>query len=221
MDSLLAPPVGKIKVLKYRRELDNNYYSTRKSSITSKMQRARTPFGAVPISTIYGYDYPLKDSSALSTTRQAETSQYTNISENADYMLQTSRELSQSRDSGRLIDPYNLRSNVGSLSFLPSALETAHRMSRESTPVYYRDGSPTLSALRYSSLPPPLSVAESSQKTVSYSGTSPWNSTGFAYTPRYPQSYRGTASTSVPYARRYPARRFVPSYVPIRYSRRY
>ena len=45
---------------------------------------------------------------------------------------------------------------------------------------------------RYSSLPPPLSVAESSQKTVSYSGTSPWNSTGFAYTPRYPQSYRGT-----------------------------
>merc|ERR1719150_3101672 len=100
-------------------------------------------------------------------------------------MLQTSRELSQSRDSGRLIDPYNLRSNVGSLSFLPSALETAHRMSRESTPVYYRDGSPTLSALRYSSLPPPLSAAESNQKTVSC-GTSPWNSTGFAYTPRYP-----------------------------------
>ena len=86
--------------------------------------------------------------------------------------------------------------------------------------------------------PPALTPAnESSYRTISYGGTSPWNSTGFAYTPRYPQSYRGitfllkmlislskiylwmweimnlslyyvclitgTASTSVPYARRY------------------
>ena len=29
------------------------------------------------------------------------------------------------------------------MSFLPSALEEAHRMSRESSPVYYRDGTPT------------------------------------------------------------------------------
>jgi hypothetical protein len=28
------------------------------------MSRARTPFGAVPISTIYGYDYPLTDDTA-------------------------------------------------------------------------------------------------------------------------------------------------------------
>lgn len=174
------------------------------------MQRARTPFGAVPISTIYGYEYPLRDySSSVSNTRH-ETSQHTNLSEMADYMVQTSRALSESR----ILDPYNLRSNVDSLSFRPAALEEAHRMSRESTPVYYRDASPT----RFASIPP---AAESNYRTISYNGTSPWNSTGFAYTPRYPQSYRGTASTSVPYARRYPARRFVPSYVPIRYTRRY
>ena len=40
--------------------------------------------------------------------------------------------------------------------------------------------------------PPALTPAnESSYRTISYGGTSPWNSTGFAYTPRYPQSYRG------------------------------
>ena len=46
---------------------------------------------------------------------------------------------------------------------------------------------------RYSSIPPllPSSAADTDYRTISYSGTSPWNSTGFAYTPRYPQSYRG------------------------------
>merc|ERR1712223_263202 len=180
------------------------------------MQRARTPFGAVPISTIYGYDYPLRDYSSSSTRNEASS-----ISESADYMVRTSRAMTESRT----LDPYYLRSNAETRSFLPSALQEAHRMSRESTPVHYRDGSPVraTSPFRYGSIPPvlPSSAADSDYRTISYSGTSPWNSTGFAYTPRYPQSYRGTASTSVPYARRYPARRFVPSYVPIRYSRRY
>lgn len=188
--------------------------------VRERMQRARTPFGAVPISTIYGYEYPLRgDYSSPVSSAKHETSNHTNISDCADYMVQTSRALSESR----VLDPYNLRSNVEKMSFLPSALEEAHRMSRESSPVYYRDGTPT----RFHSIPPVAESSyrtpapESSYRTISYGGTSPWNSTGFAYTPRYPQSYRGTASTSVPYARRYPARRFVPSYVPIRYSRRY
>ena len=131
------------------------------------------------------------------------------------------------------------------MSFLPSALEEAHRMSRESSPVYYRDGTPTrlttfiscalyvyaysyeillpiqnvniniidisvnyvyynvyYSAFRFTSIPPAAEsryrtppaltpANESSYRTISYGGTSPWNSTGFAYTPRYPQSYRG------------------------------
>jgi len=218
--------------------------------VRDRMQRARTPFGAVPISTIYGYDYPLRDYSSSSTRNEASS-----ISESADYMVRTSRAMTESRT----LDPYYLRSNAETRSFLPSALQEAHRMSRESTPVHYRDGSPirATSPFRYGSIPPvlPSSAADSDYRTISYSGTSPWNSTGFAYTPRYPQSYRGTASTSVPYARRYsyddmylldppyhkyvpfymyyrnvtnklgslryPARRFVPSYVPIRYSRRY
>jgi len=189
------------------------------TEVRDRMQRARTPFGAVPISTIYGYDYPLRDYSNSSS--RYETSNHTNLSECADYMVQTSRAMSESRT----FDPYYLRSNAETRSFLPSALAEAHRMSRESTPVHYRDGSPVRgsSPFRYTSIPPilPSSAADSDYRTISYSGSSPWNSTGFAYTPRYPQSYRGTASTSVPYARRYPARRFVPSYVPIRYSRRY
>lgn len=189
--------------------------------VRERMQRARTPFGAVPISTIYGYEYPLKDySTSSSSSRQHETSHHTNISDCADYMVQTSRAMSESR----MLDPYSLRSNVATRSFLPSALEEAHRMSRESTPVYYKEGTPTREprGYRYASIPPlPSSSNEHDYRTISYAGTSPWNSTGFAYTPRYPQSYRGTASTSVPYSRRYPARRFVPSYVPIRYTRRY
>merc|ERR1719192_171680 len=64
----------------------------------------------------------------------------------------------------------------------------------------------------------PLSDQRST--TIAYGGSSPWNSTGFYYSPRYPQAYRGTASTT-PYARRYPAKRFVPSYVPLKYGRRY
>jgi len=213
------------------------------NDVRDRMTRARTPFGAVPISTIYGYDYPLRDYSANSSSRY-ETSHNT-VSECADSMVRASRAMSEIRSA----DPYYLRSNADSLSFLPSALQEAHRMSRESSPVYYRDGSPVRasSPFRYSSIPPllPSSAADTDYRTISYSGTSPWNSTGFAYTPRYPQSYRGTASTSVPYARRYsyddmyildppyhkyvpfymyyryPARRFVPSYVPIRYTRRY
>lgn len=225
-----APPVEQIRILKCRNELDPYFRPSRQKSVKivdkpnaptvdSEMTRARTPFGAVPISTIYGYDYPLRDYSANSSSRY-ETSHNT-VSECADSMVRASRAMSEIRSA----DPYYLRSNADSLSFLPSALQEAHRMSRESSPVYYRDGSPVRasSPFRYSSIPPllPSSAADTDYRTISYSGTSPWNSTGFAYTPRYPQSYRGTASTSVPYARRYPARRFVPSYVPIRYTRRY
>lgn len=195
--------------------------------VRERMQRARTPFGAVPISTIYGYEYPLKDlASSSSSSRRHETT-HSNLSECVDYMVNSSRAISENR----ALEPYTLRSNVGALSFLPSALEEAHR-SRESTPISYRAGTPlrsfanasslpssnVSSGLRYGSIPP---SGEPRSTTIAYGGTTPWNSTGFHYSPRYPQSYRGTASTSVPYARRYPARRFVPSYVPIRYSRRY
>jgi len=58
--------------------------------------------------------------------------------------------------------------------------------------------------------------------TMSFTSTTPWDKTGFYYSPRYPQSHKGTASTySSSFSRRYPVRRFVPSYVPFRYSRRF
>lgn len=198
--------------------------------VRERMSRARTPMGTVPISAIYGYEYPLADRIATTSGHQtASSQQHSNLSDCVDYMVHSSRAMSENR----VLDPYNLRSHVQGLSFLPSALEEAHRMSRETTPTFYKAGTPirsfantmsslsplsATSGLRYGSIPP---TAENHSTTISYGGTSAWNSTGFHYTPRYPQSYRGTASTTVPYARRYPARRFVPSYVPIRYSRRY
>ena len=32
---------------------------------------------------------------------------------------------------------------------------------------------------------------EPRNKTISFESTTPWNATGFYYTPRYPQSHRG------------------------------
>merc|ERR1712121_410521 len=69
------------------------------------MTRARTPFGAVPISTIYGYDYPLRDYSANSSSRY-ETSHNT-VSECSDSLVRASRAMSEIRSA----DPYYLRSN--------------------------------------------------------------------------------------------------------------
>jgi len=143
----MAPPVEQIRILKCRNELDPYFRPSRHKSVKivdkpnaptvdSEMTRARTPFGAVPISTIYGYDYPLRDYSANSSSRY-ETSHNT-VSECADSMVRASRAMSEIRSA----DPYYLRSNADSLSFLPSALQEAHRMSRESSPVYYRYGSP-------------------------------------------------------------------------------
>eukprot|EP00095_Tigriopus_kingsejongensis_P002061 maker-scaffold177_size283923-snap-gene-0.11 protein:Tk02061 transcript:maker-scaffold177_size283923-snap-gene-0.11-mRNA-1 annotation:"hypothetical protein PFL1_03712" len=41
--------------------------------------------------------------------------------------------------------------------------------------------------------------------SIGYPSTSPWNSTGFYYSPRYPEAYRGTSSSMAPYSysRRY------------------
>merc|ERR1711981_710111 len=72
----------------------------------------------------------------------------------------------------------------------------------------------TRSTLRETSVPP---VARSTARkliqevpdvaprtaTMTFSSSSPWDSTGFYYSPRYPQSHRGTASTYSSFSRRY------------------
>jgi len=179
-----------------------------------RMSRARTPFGAVPISTIYGFDYPLSNG----TTR--DFSEHAKLSESVDHMVRKSRAMSENR----VMDPYYSSISCSGLSFMPMAL----RASRSITPI--RDPTPLRepSPARYTAPPPPVRserVKEALKEvndiprttTISYSSTTPWNSTGFYYSPRYPQSHRGTASTyNNAYARRYPVRRFVPSYVPFR-----
>jgi len=204
-----------------------------------RMSRARTPFGAVPISTIYGFDYPLSNG----TTR--DFSEHAKISDSVDHLITRTRAMSEMRSS----DPYYSSMACSGLSYMPMAL----RASRSITPI--RDPTPLRepSTSRYTAPPAPARserVKEALKEvndiprttTISYSSTTPWNSTGFYYSPRYPQSHRGTASTyyNNAYARRYfddfnyynphaykldyfryPVRRFVPSYVPFRYSRRF
>jgi len=147
------------------------------------MSRARTPFGAVPISTIYGFEYPLSDALEKHASSKHE-----------------------------LADPYYSSPACSSLSFMPMAL----RASRGTTPV--SSGSPYRESSMYSdyhySAPPVRTAIAAPQKstTMSFSSTTPWNATGFYYSPRYPQSHKGTASTYSSFSRRYPVRRFVPSY---------
>jgi len=212
----------------------------RSSTLRERMSRARTPFGAVPISTIYGYDYPLSSGINQKT-------------------------ISQKHEA---LDPYYTSPATASLSFMPMALRAARTPSpfREESPydrdlirsvspfeferdlyrsvtpyrVSYREDTP-FERESYRSVPPPpvrsvrpepevhirrAPVLDTPKRntSVSFNSTTPWNATGFYYSPRYPQSHRGTASTYNAIGRRftYPTkRRFVPSYpVPFRFSTR-
>jgi len=220
--------------------------------VKDRMSRARTPLGSVPISTIYGFDYPISNgierdysSKSILKTTEVKTTERVQplwkkgtLTDSVDYMVKSSRAFSENR----LADPYYSAPVSTSRQYEPMAL----RASRSNTPVplSYREFSvPPVersTARKYVQ-----AVPEVAPKTTSMtlSSTSPWDSTGFYYSPRYPQSHRGTASTYSSYSRRYfddfnyfnpyaygnpvrsdyfryPVRRFVPSYVPFRYSRR-
>jgi len=217
--------------------------------VKDRMSRARTPLGSVPISTIYGYDYPLsngverdftsKHESIVKTETEVQTTgrvqplwKKGTLTDAVDYMVRSSRAFSENR----LADPYYTTGVSSSSVFMPMAL----RESRSNTPLpsSFRDASvPPVERITARKL---ISQApEPAPKTASMTigSSSPWDSTGFYYSPRYPQSHRalptsltikrtttnpleGTASTYTSASRRYPVRRFVPSYVPFRYSRR-
>jgi hypothetical protein len=174
--------------------------------VKDRMSRARTPLGSVPISTIYGFEYPI--SNGIERDYSSKT-----LTDSVDYMVKSSRAFSENR----LADPYY--SAPASRQYEPMAL----RASRSNTPVpsSYREFS-VLPVERSTARKYVQAVPEVAPKTASMtlSSSSPWDSTGFYYSPRYPQSHRGTASTYSSYSRRYPVRRFGPSYVPFRYSRR-
>lgn len=180
------------------------------------MSRARTPFGAVPISTIYGYDYPLLNNTAIESLTKHE-----NLSDCVDYMVRSSRAFSENR----IYDPYYTSPAASSLSFLPSALRLNRERSispirattpfREPTP--FRASSPIREPYETRSW---LTTTPRSS-TLTFSSSTPWNATGYYHYPRYPESYRGTASTYSPLGRRFPVRRFVPGYTSTKSSRRY
>jgi len=178
--------------------------------VKDRMSRARTPLGAVPISTIYGYEYPLAEKNI--------NLEHEKLCDSVDYMIRSSRAFSENR----VADPYYTSLPTSSLSFMPMAL----RASRSNTPAreasQFRDTSvPPVTRSTARKLLNEVPDVAPKTATMTFSSTSPWDSTGFYYSPRYPQSHRGTASTYSSFSRRYPVRRFVPSYVPFRYSRRY
>ncbi|XP_040563785.1 uncharacterized protein [Lepeophtheirus salmonis] len=122
-----------------------------------RMERARTPMGSVPISTIWGYDYPLSDAYYNSVTRNVD-----DFKESVDSIMRRSRALSESR-----VTDYH-----------------THKLDNDS---------------------------------YSYS-TTPWNATGFYYSPRYPMSFANSYSSISP-IKRYPSRYTSTGYRPSRYSR--
>jgi len=169
----------------------------RSSTLRERMSRARTPFGAVPISTIYGYDYPLSSGINQKTISQ----KHENLSDCVDYMVRSTRAFSENR----ALDPYYTSPATASLSFMPMALRAAR------TPSPFSEDSP-YERESYRSVPPPpvrsvrpepevhirrAPVLDTPKRntSVSFNSTTPWNATGFYYSPRYPQSHRGTAST--------------------------
>jgi len=160
-----------------------------------RMSRARTPLGAVPISTIYGFDYPLTNGVARDISDRHEK-----LTDAVDHMIRSTRAYSENR----LADPYYSSDACSGLSFMPMAL----RDSRANTPAR------GLSTLRDTSVPPVTRTTARKlieetpapaprTATVTFNASSPWDSTGFYYSPRYPQSHRGTASTYSSYSRRY------------------
>jgi len=144
------------------------------------------------------------------------------LGESVSHLVRTSRAYSECRMMGS--DPIyqTIPPSTAGLSFMPHALREARSQSpfdhmRATTPLRVATTIPPAS--RY--IPEPESTLDHQRSTtIAYGGNTPWSSTGFYYTPRYPQSYRGTASTTVPFSRRYPVRRFIPSYVPVRYTRK-
>lgn len=159
--------------------------------VKDRMSRARTPLGSVPISTIYGFDYPI--SNGIERDYNSKT-----LTDSVDYMVRSSRAFSENR----LADPYYSAPVSASRLYEPMAL----RASRSNTPVpsSYREFSvPPVersTARKYVQAVPEVAPKTSS---MTLSSTSPWDSTGFYYSPRYPQSHRGTASTYSSYSRRY------------------
>jgi len=178
---------------------------------SERMARARTPFGAVPISTIYGYNYPLADNSEVNFKRESKKEIHNDYSYSSSWDYSRSARAMSECPLGVTSDSW---APVTNMYYVPSALREA----RSQSPFEWVSSRITPPREVPSFREVPLSDQRST--TIAYGGSSPWNSTGFYYSPRYPQAYRGTASTT-PYARRYPAKRFVPSYVPLKYGRRY
>merc|ERR1712198_546211 len=73
---------------------------------------------------------------------------------------------------------------VSNLYYVPTALREAR--GRSMSPFEWVSSQSPITRVEFPSYPP----AEQRSTTISYGGNSPWNSTGFYYSPRYPQAYR-------------------------------
>ncbi|TRY80400.1 hypothetical protein TCAL_04713 [Tigriopus californicus] len=107
----------------------------------------------------------------------------------------------------RATTPFTTTSTPTATSYYNTYRDTTPSLAdREYTPYRTFRSTPPTSASRAAtpnyraSTPPNMRTT-----SISYGSTSPWNATGFYYSPRYPEAYRGTSSSVSPYSysRRY------------------
>jgi hypothetical protein len=239
--------------------------------ISDRLTRGRTPFGEVPISCVYGFDYPWADETAnFDQEFDMRLRKHGSLKESVDNLVRTSRGMSENRllDDSFLYAGTGLDNSYGgywpmlregtpirstlrarSLSPIRNVPITIGRPTRARSPPLpplaatprqtYGRNAPFLSdAARRRGLENVTPPAGRRTTSIGFSnGSNPWTSTGFYYSPRYPEAYRGTSSTCNPYAnfRRYydqdinnPNRSSDYfgkikdyGYVPYKYSRRY
>lgn len=202
--------------------------------LSDRFSRSRTPFGEVPISCVYGFDYPLANSAnSLQETWRGEDMErrlrnHESLRGSVDNLMRTGLGddpwLDWDNSVGgywpRLRDSTPIRSTVRARSASPvrhvpifseaarrSVSPPPTRMNSSSllpplaaTPrqSYYRDAPYNLGVQKlreFGGRATPLRTT-----SIGFHSSTPWNATGFYYSPRYPESYRGTSSTLRPYA---------------------
>jgi len=197
----------------------------RKRSFQARFERAKTPMGAVPISVIMGFDYPLGDTEPCGRGEASSSSSYSysckpsyTSSYTSSYPSTLTSNYSNYRDTNmleRIPRPPTQRTAAatpayrtpGQRQYLGRA-GTELRDTRETTPGYNYSPSSALehpkqqpchyaTALSLSSTP--LPSRQSRARTVAPSTPSPWRQTTFLSRPAassHPSPYSGQASSS-------------------------
>jgi len=196
--------------------------------ISDRLSRSRTPFGEVPISCVYGFDYPFASSANTLLLQDEDIEKrlrnHESLRASVDNLLRTpmlDEDPLTWRDWDNTVGGYwpRLRESTP----VRSTIRARSLSPVRSVPIFAeasrRSASPPPFSAASSSLPPPLAATprqsyyrnahyNSGMKklrefggpspalrttSIGFHSSTPWNATGFYYSPRYPESYRGRA----------------------------